>query len=71
MYDLLHEVKIQQNEYPWNPREDNEGNITTIVCWHRKYNLGDVRIRDKDDLEQNEEFYGEEIQEAKKWGLFT
>lgn len=54
MYDLLHEVKIQQNEYPWNPREDNEGNITTIVCWHRNYNLG-----------------GEEIQEAKKWGLFS
>jgi hypothetical protein len=71
MYDLLHEVEIRQSEYPWNPREDNEGNITMIVCWHRNYNLGDVRITDNDDLEQYEESYGKEIQEAKKWGLFS
>jgi hypothetical protein len=71
MYDLLHEVEIRQNEYPWNPREDNEGNITTIVCWYRNYNLGDVRITDNDDLEQYEESYAKEIQEAKKWELFS
>ena len=33
-------VKIYPDENPENPRED-EGNLTEMVCFHRRYNLGD------------------------------
>ena len=33
-------IRIEQDNYPDNPRETNE-NFGTMVCWHRKYNLGD------------------------------
>ena len=35
-------IKIQQDDFPLNPREEFE-NVGTIACWHRRYNLGDVQ----------------------------
>ena len=32
-------IKIEHDDYPDNPRDwDNAGEM---VCWHRRYNLGD------------------------------
>lgn len=33
-------LEIKQDDYPQNPREW-EDNVTTMVCWHRHYDLGD------------------------------
>lgn len=35
-----YELKIEQDQDPMNPRTDWD-NITTMVCFHRNYNLGD------------------------------
>lgn len=34
-------IKIHQDEHAQNPRKDYD-HIGTMVCWHRRYNLGDV-----------------------------
>lgn len=33
-------IKVEHDEDPMNPRED-WGNPTKMLCWHRRYNLGD------------------------------
>lgn len=33
-------INVRQDEDPINPREDFD-HIGTMVCWHRRYNLGD------------------------------
>lgn len=50
-----HTIKIMQDEYPINPRIDFD-NAGTMVCFHKKYNLGDKHkydIEDIADLEAN------------------
>lgn len=39
-------LEIFSDEYPWNPREDDDGNLCTMACFHSRYNLGDS-IKDK------------------------
>lgn len=34
-------VMICRDEDPLDPRVDNDGIITRMICWHRRYNLGD------------------------------
>lgn len=38
-------VEIHQDEDPMNPRREWD-NLGTMVCWHRRYNLGDRQIKD-------------------------
>lgn len=38
LYD--YRVKVEQDQDPMNPREEYD-NASTMVCWHRRYNLGD------------------------------
>ena len=33
-------IKIESDDYPQNPREEWD-NMGHMVCWHRRYNLGD------------------------------
>ena len=35
-----YELKVERDEDPMNPRTDWD-NITTMICFHRNYNLGD------------------------------
>jgi hypothetical protein len=32
-------LEVTQDEYPSNPRQDD--NLSTMICFHRRYNLGD------------------------------
>lgn len=38
-------VRIYHDETPESPREWD--NLGTMVCWHRRYNLGDVQLKDE------------------------
>ena len=46
-------IHVEQDENPWNPRTEQDGNIGTMMCWHRNYALGDS---DKNNYENPEEF---------------
>ena len=40
-------LRIERDEYPESPRDlDNAG---TMVCWHRRYNLGDEQPSEDPD----------------------
>lgn len=41
-------VKIERELYPDNPRD--YGNSGQMICWHRRYNLGDEHNYDVDDF---------------------
>ncbi|MAT51153.1 MAG: hypothetical protein CMK32_08220 [Porticoccaceae bacterium] len=45
-------VRIEQDQDPLNPREEWDCHVGTMVCWHRRYNLGD-----KHDLKDSGELY--------------
>lgn len=49
----IRRIHIEQDEYPWNPRTEQEGNIGTMMCWHRGYALGDS---EKNDYKNPEDF---------------
>ena len=59
-------VTVLVDEYPTNPRECGD-NLTTMICHHRNYSLGDVKESEKftgyDSLKELkqaiEEYYGE------------
>jgi hypothetical protein len=38
----LYRIRIERDDDPWNPREENDGYIGTMVCEHPRYELGDV-----------------------------
>ena len=40
-------LRIIQDENPYNPREDD--NLTKMVCFHNRYDLGDKHNYNKDD----------------------
>ena len=40
-------LHIQRDDNPPDPRSDWDNPITTMACWHRRYNLGD-KIQDKE-----------------------
>jgi hypothetical protein len=44
-------VKVLRDEDPMNPRVECD-NIGTMICFHRKYNLGDKHNMDMDELEE-------------------
>ncbi len=37
-------VEVHHDDDPFSPREDD--NLGTMVCWHRRYDLGDRQIKD-------------------------
>lgn len=37
----IYRVRLQYDVNPSNPRTDDGGNLGTMVCWHRRYTLGD------------------------------
>lgn len=49
----IRRIHIEQDEYPWNPRTEQEGNIGTMMCWYRGYVLGDS---EKNDYKNPEDF---------------
>ena len=49
----IRRIHIEQDEYPWDPRTEKEGNIGTMMCWHRGYALGDS---EKNDYKNPEDF---------------
>lgn len=51
--EKIKRVHIEQDENPWNPRTDQDGNVGTMMCWHRNYSLGDT---DKNDYDNSEKF---------------
>jgi hypothetical protein len=48
-----YKIKIERDENAWNPREDD--NITTMVCFHKRYNLGDKHNVPSDTYESWDE----------------
>ena len=50
--EVLHRFHLEREEdYGdiFNPREDCDCNLGTIVCWHRNYNLlGDKNIKNEE-----------------------
>jgi hypothetical protein len=48
-----YKIKIEQDDDPANPRKEFD-NLGTLVCWHRRYNLGDENLRyyDEETIEQ-------------------
>lgn len=49
----IRRIHIEQDEYPWDPRTEQDGNIGTMMCWHRDYALGDS---EKNDYKEPEDF---------------
>ena len=47
------ELKIVQDNYPDNPRHDD--NVTTMVCFHKRYELGDKTDYRSDDYDSWDE----------------
>lgn len=41
-------LKVSYDEYPWNPREDD--NLTKMICFHKRHNLGDKHDLKSDDF---------------------
>ena len=48
-------IKIEQDDNPINPREDD--NLGTMICFHRRYDLGDKHDLNKDDFNSWDEVY--------------
>jgi hypothetical protein len=58
-----YKIKIERDENAWNPREDD--NITTMVCFHKRYDLGDKNDIDSDAYDgwdEMEEAVGKEYE---------
>lgn len=57
----VYRISTEPDEDAASPREDNDGNLATIVCWHRRTNLGDETIRtdDYDSMEELVASFGE------------
>lgn len=59
-----YQIKISQDDSPLNPREDWDCNLGTIVCFHRRYDLGDknhgFRSRDYSGWDELEKALREE-----------
>lgn len=51
--DKKFRIKILQDETPSNPREDD--NLGTMVCFHKRYNLGDKHNYRSSDFDSYEE----------------
>ena len=51
----LYKLKIEYDDMPLNPRTDND-NFGTMVCWHRRYDLGD-----KHSFSEPKEFLKERV----------
>lgn len=39
--EKIKRIHIEQDNEPWNPRTEQDGNVGTMMCWHRDYALGD------------------------------
>ena len=48
-----YKIDITRDENAWNPREDD--NLTTMVCFHKRYSLGDTHNVSSDTYESWEE----------------
>lgn len=46
-------IHIEQDNEPWNPRTEQDGNVGTMMCWHRNYSLGDT---EKNNYKNPEDF---------------
>lgn len=47
--DKPHHFCIEQDEDPWHPRDDQDGNLGHMMCWYPRYNLGDYKENNYDD----------------------
>lgn len=39
--DGIYRIHVEEDDDPWNPRTDQDGNIGTMFCQHSRYQLGD------------------------------
>lgn len=39
--EKIKRIHIERDINPWNPRTEQDGNVGTMMCWHRDYGLGD------------------------------
>lgn len=40
--DGVYRLHVENDDEPWNPRTDQDGNIGIMFCQHRRYRLGDT-----------------------------
>jgi hypothetical protein len=48
-------VKIVQDQDAMNPRKEYDNNVGRMVCWHRRYDLGDEHSYDINDFRTRED----------------
>lgn len=54
--DGQYQLKVFRDEFAESPREF-DGNLGKMVCWHRKYNLGDKHeFDDPQEFQESEEY---------------
>lgn len=39
----LYRFRVEQDDEPWDPRYDCDGNVGHMMCWYKHYNLGDYK----------------------------
>lgn len=44
----LNRFRIERDDDPWSPREDMDGNVGHMACFHRDYNFSDSSEKEKD-----------------------
>lgn len=45
-------IEIHQDSDPLNPRKEWDCHTGTMVCWHRRYDLGDKKWNESDEFEK-------------------
>jgi hypothetical protein len=63
-------LEIHQDLEPENPRRSTDGNCSTMVCWHKRYVLGDEQPGDGlvDDLHRPLHLGGRQV---RRWSVLT
>lgn len=54
--EKIKRIHIERDTDPWNPRTEQDGNVGTMMCWHRDYDLGDAEknaYKNPDDFLQD------------------
>ena len=59
--DEIPKLIIKHDSDPTSPRE-NEGNVGTMVCWHRRYTLGDIQPTERPEDWFKENFPPEDLE---------
>jgi hypothetical protein len=49
--DKIYRIHLEHDEYPWNPRTEDDGNVGHMMVWWNRYSLGDTKENTYSDPE--------------------